>query len=557
MFYTPLLRGLLPRLTSRALADGFAEEALNCNLMHGRLEAWNGAVTIESTANAVDFLQLEDGTFIYFDTPTDAVRYSVYEDEVYILEQGGELFMASADLLKIRVKIPMTVPRPMNPPDIDRYVDTQGTSDGREHRNYYFYTYVDEMGSESPPSPMALVQQSEATTFRHTLQFRDTPDWVRTVRVWRADTGYRSGQEQEAVADTEFHLVGSVTNTGNSIFFDNDDEPVSMGLQFDPLEHIRHPIDIKNIGLTDSGHLIGSSGKIVHIGHAITTRAIPHSWPGTLDIQLDDEIVKILPVGNIVYVITTGKPVMLRYDPSSGSFLERVAAVSMPCNSRSSVVFAGDKVIYTSEEGLVQVTPPGRDNSFQATIMSNSYWSPMQWKAIKSEDSQGFYAHGLYFMLLNGTGYAIPTGSSIHGQPSELLPLTEFDIVPKSRKIYTDDKGQVYYLSSTSLHMWNVTSEESPVPFSYLSRIHTEKSRLNYGAAQVVTEGNGSVDFALFSITDDRSRMRMLRAVTKHTFRMPRNYRSREFQFRLQGTKPVNYVHLSGNIIDLTTEQRQ
>tara|TARA_R100000231_G_scaffold139369_1_gene120372 strand:+ start:41 stop:2047 length:2007 start_codon:yes stop_codon:yes gene_type:complete len=306
-----------------------------------------------------------------------------------------------------------------------------------DYETSYVYTFVSAYGEEGPPSPASTVittddnmsvnvTQMETSTTKSNVNFGTGAK----KRIYRSNTGSNT---------SDFQFVGEVP-LATTDFVDsssNADLAEIIASTF----HIAPPDDdtalypegpMKGLTSLPNGVFAGFTGKRVCFSEPF----LPHAWPVSYRISLDEEVVGMAAGANGVVVGTKGTPYLIAGTDPSGMQAVRIEA-GQACLNKRSMVDMGPYVIYASPDGLVAVT------GATVQILTEQIITPEQWQAsyypstIVASMWEGRYV-GFYN---TGSGF----GGFVFDPRGGANAFVNLDASALVRGLYTDpDNNQLY-----------------------------------------------------------------------------------------------------------------
>ena len=269
----------------------------------------------------------------------------------------------------------------------------------------YVYTFVSSYGEEGPPSPASTgvttddnqtVTLSNLETAAGTSTGRSNSNLGTGAvkRIYRSNTGSNT---------TAFQFVKEVsiatTSTTDTLKNAELGEIIPSTFWISPPnedESLYPDGPMQGLTACANGVFAGFTGKRICFSEPF----LPHAWPVTYRITLEDEIVAIGSTGNGVMVGTKGRPYLIvGTDPQAMSAIRLEAALA--CLKKESFVDMGAYVMYASPEGLVMAA--GSD----IRVITEGIISPTQWQSLYYPSTiRGFLWEGRYVGFYNtGSGF--------------------------------------------------------------------------------------------------------------------------------------------------------
>jgi hypothetical protein len=239
----------------------------------------------------------------------------------------------------------------------------------------YVYTFVSAYGEEGPPSAASTVLTTDdnavITVSNLSTAGANSNNNFGTgavKRIYRSNTGSNT---------TAFQFVAEVSMATDS--YDDTSNNDELSEIIPSTYWIAPPDEDTNVypdgpmkGLTamPNGVMAGFTGKRV----CFSERFLPHAWPTSYRLTLEDPIVGIASIGNGLIVTTEGRPYLIAgTDPASMSALRM--ETPQACLSKTSIVDLGTVVLYAGTEGLVAAA----GNNVQT--ITEGLITPDQWQS--------------------------------------------------------------------------------------------------------------------------------------------------------------------------------
>lgn len=567
MIYNAALRGIIPRLSEHLLPNGSAVKALNCNLEDGDLKPWPfpkkvcGFTSQDQTNSVHPIAPVFNNDFpcsntvLGFKGKADLVYCPI--TELYIKLEDNVLYAADREEATFSDWTAIAVEKPTVPPII-KSKDGPYPRTGDPCTVFYFYTLVNKHGFESPPSPLAegffSVDRNDSSGFTEGFNQIEIYDHrhlgIQTVRLYRSEVGYRTGEEGASINDTAFFLIAELYD-GDANY--NDAYNTASTLMYEEDTNFRPPEHLENLAMMENGALIGSYQNRIHFSAPPSLRPMYNAWPGNKDLILDHDVKSIIVVRTGAFVITDGAPYFVQLTtPGEGYvYQEQKADFVAPLASKSSVVDTGDAVLYLSTKGIVTLTSPGRAQGFNAKVISHNHFSHKQWRDLDLDDAQAVALDGKYIFITRDKGYVFFYGSGSNPVKEPFIPMSELDLLGHPEDMFVDENGVVFYLKDDELFQWDL-SDEDWAPYDYMSKPYEMKSCTSMTAGKIHVHGDGEAHFTLLTYNCGHPVVRKEREITDCSpFRLPSSYRSDFFGYRLNGTRTVTSVHIARGMTGL------
>jgi hypothetical protein len=253
---------------------------------------------------------------------------------------------------------PLSVPAPTTMPVAS--LNTQGT--GTDGITFYVYTFVNDMGWESAPSPVSsgLACKTGAIV---DLVGLDTPPvgnyGITRIRIYRTQPG------TTAAAASFFFLREIAVGLTSS-----QDDARALGIALATIGWRPFPDNSFGLIALWNGMAAALVGKTV----MFTVPYSPYSAPSAYDLDIQRTPIATAKWEQNLLVLTDGAPsVFTGQDPAGMS--ETPSLLSFACASATSVVGFSHGVVWASNEGLAYTGQP-------LSVITTGIFTVEQWKAL-------------------------------------------------------------------------------------------------------------------------------------------------------------------------------
>ena len=386
---------------------------------------------------------------------------------------------------------------------------------------FYVYTFVNDWGWESAPSPPSaeLSRAGEATA---TISgFADPPAGnysINKLRIYRTQTG--------ASGATDFFFLREVALGTASTTDDNRD----LGEALPTNGWTPPPDDLTHLTALWGGMLAGISGNRVRFCEPFSA----YAWPDEYDaIPPDAKPVALGVVGQQLLVLTTGRPLVL-----SGSGPDSMAPMPMDlpqgCVSARSVVSMGAGVAWASEDGLCWYGAGG------ARVLTNGVMRRDDWQALVPSSIVGKLYEGLYFGSYDDgsgrRGFMIDPGN----------PQGIYFLDTGYEGMHFDEfSDQLYVLSGASVTKWDAGT--APMVCRFRSKVFRAPMPMNFACAEV----NADAFPVTLRIWADGALRHTQVVRSGGAFWLPAGFLASQWQFEIEGTTAVQSVAVATSIAEL------
>jgi len=421
----------------------------------------------------------------------------------------------------------------------------------------YVYTFVSAYGEEGPPSAASTVittDDNRSVTISgletSTSGTGRTNTNLSKKRIYRSNTGSNT---------TAFQFVGEVTLATTTF---TDTSKNSALQEIIPSTYWIGPPNedtslypngpMKGLTALPNGVFAGFTGKRICFSEPF----LPHAWPVTYRITLEDNIVAIGAAGNGLIVTTEGRPYLISgTDPQSMTAYRMEAAQS--CSSKKSLVDMGAFVLYAGPEGLVAAA------GTEVRVVTEGIISPDQWQSSYYPSTiKGFLWEGRYVGFYHtGSAYGGFIFDTRGGEPL-FTELSESNAVPggftdpddNELYIIIDDDIKKFQGSATNeTFTWKSKEFVTPKPTSMgFAKVDAEAFPVTlkvYGDGSVIYNATISTAGSVYSVTGTTPSFSAT-TINEPVVRLPAGVH-RTFAIEVSSAKIVNEVCVGESIDEL------
>ena len=337
------------------------------------------------------------------------------------------------------------VPAPTGPTSVAK----QGTPDDTQtpFDVSYVYTFVTDIGEEGPPSaastPIVLTDTEEVVvqlpSSAHPTNAQ--PDFNlgsnAKKRIYRSNTGS---------TNTQFQFVGEVAFSATTFTDDKDGDELGEVLPSEgwipppngvPGDNNRSATGaLQGLIPLSNGILAGFTGNRLCLSEPF----LPHAWPISYRITIDETIVGIASSTQGVIVLTKGFPFIVSgVDPSAMSAIK--IDMAQACINKNSIVDMGEFVLYAAPDGLVAIA------GNQGRLITSGIITPSQWEAdFKASTIKAFRYENKYVAFYDDSGVGKGWVYDPTAPEAAFSTITE-DIIEGG--YYEDKSGKLYVIKTT------------------------------------------------------------------------------------------------------------
>jgi hypothetical protein len=471
--------GLVPKISDRSLNPNAATIANNTQLYSGEVRGLREPLNVVDLSTEPFTVQrayrLYDGSVSIADATGDWVAFDDSDvnfvrgalkndqfDRYYAAGGTQQPVAASAAAWGAGTPIyDLGVPAPTVAPTV-----TPPASGTVDETRAYVYTFVNEWGEESAPSPASTPATGDVTGV-WALSAMDTsytggltPNPLDKTRIYRTVTGtnsvdYRFVAELDPSPAT-YNDDGSVTSV----------DAVSLNESLPSNGWNLPPSGLQGIVNMANGIMVGFVGRDLYFSEPYR----PHSWPVAYQVSVDAAIIGLGVYQSGVVVCTTSNPYVATGVHPSSVALTKLDDVE-PCQSFRSIVNGLNGVTYASQNGLVLINQSGATNITKPLMTRN------EWRQSYSPETSRSAADG---------SRTVSFTSSNEGwlfQPLErmghIVDLSGFtDVTGVQTDPFT---GEAYIIARDIVFQWNPETT-TPLAYTWKSKVFEVPYPVNMGA---------------------------------------------------------------------------
>ena len=340
----------------------------------------------------------------------------------------------------------------------------------------YVYTFVSAFGEEGPPSdPSIVFDKVDSQTVTITALETTTGNTdgrsntnITQKNIYRSNTGSNTTNFQ-FVKTVALNVASTTDTKKNSELAELIPSTYWIG---PPNENTTDYPDGQMKGLTalPNGVFAGFTGKRL----CFSEPYLPHAWPVSYRITLEETIVSIGAAGNGLIVGTTGTPYLVAgTDPTAMSVVRIEAAQA--CLNKRSLVDMGPFVLYAGADGLIAAA--GTD----VRVMTEGLISPQQWRAnYYPSVLKGFLWEGRYVGLYtSGSNY----GGFIfdhRGGTNQFVELTQTSSTDAAGGFTDPDDNELYLIIDGNLKKFQGGSSNQTLTWKSKEFVTTRPASMGF-----------------------------------------------------------------------------
>ncbi len=414
----------------------------------------------------------------------------------------------------------LAVPAPLTAPTL--VLTTDGTA--TESVRFYVYTYVNDLGWESAPSPLSagLTAKDGATVAISGMSLAPAGNYgIDRIRIYRTQAG-SDGANYYFLR--EIAIGTTSTDDGRAL----DGAIATIGWL---------PPDATGFGLTGMWNgmyaLITGDGKTVTFCEPYA----PYAWPVKYDISTRDKAVALGVWGQSLLVLTNGAPRLITGSSPDGLDDSGLPMVQ-PCLSARGVVSMGHGVVWPSAEGLAYAGDSGQ------MVLTNGILTETQWRAlVPSSMIAGRYGKWYVCSYNDGAGRKGFMIDPLNPAGGIWYLSYGWDAC-----YYDELQDALYILNGAQIKKFDAGSAGSA---TFTSKVFVQQAPTNFGYCKVIAAGY-PVTVKISSDAAGTMTTRMTKTVTnREPFTLPSGFRSEEWQFEVTSAYHVQAVRVATSVQEL------
>jgi hypothetical protein len=529
--------GANKQVNPRLLGPGLGTESWNQKPGRGDFRPWRGVTpraTVSAAARTIYRMgrDVRDSTryWLQWNSVVYAVRgfdsgdttERTYFCGISVAPAVTDNTMALAGTPYPSVSRPLGMPAPTVAPLL--WVNTPGDNTTLMETYFYVFTYVNDWGWESAPSPVSQGLSQYANGSIGIYNFGTVPAGnyhINRIRIYRTQAS-NSGSDF-------FYITEIAYGTGSFI-----DYKTSIGEVLPTSTWTVPPANLDCLTALWNGMLAGISGH----GVRFCEPYIPYAWPIQYELIPPDAT----PVGLGVFsqsllVLTTGKPLLVA---GSGpeAMDQRVLDIPQACVAKQSIVSMGSGVAWASDDGLCYFGADG------AKILTAGIMTREDWQGLNPQSMVGCMFEGLYFGSYLPLGQSQRLGFFIN--PNDQSTGMYF-MNPGYLTMYFDSlMDHLFVLAGSSVCSWDDAASYMTAYFT-TGPTHLPKPATSFAVAEVVADGYP----VWIELWADGVKRHEQAVANGNPFRLKSGYIAQDYVCQVNSAYPVLSVTFAHSIEEL------
>lgn len=537
-------KGIAPRINSRYLANGMAEECVDAEAVGTSLKPLKGygdpAAPIPSTVPSdtqTMYLYNAQGQvprWFTWNTDESVVPSQINEDPSQWLHFtspiGPRSTFASLALTGSgpfpASSVPMGVPRPAAAP-IATPLGAPPPAAGGEtpETRVYVATFVRTLGgvtAESEASaasnPVTVYASTQSVTVvLPALPSQAGPNDITHIRLYRSVAGV-------------YRYVGEFNKTFAGVMEIDNLQTDDLQIADNIFDWQAPPQGLRGLVNLAGGSVAGFVERDVFFSEPYR----PFAWPTKYMQSLDARIVGMAASDTTLAVVTEGTPYFLQ-GSNPESMVVVKADIEQACVSKNSIIGFMGAFYYASPDGLVRLAPGG------SGVVSEGTFNQKQWQELNPSSMRAFQ-HEMQIILF----YEKPTGQRgalVYDLRTQNFFFTSLWGAAGYRDIFTD---QLYVRPTPGTSVVKTFGGGTSLEYKYVSKLMTMPQVTCFSCAQVEAEAYP----VLLRIDVDGNVLQNFVVSSRNPFRLPVGP-GRDWQMIVRGFQEVFAVTLAQSMEEL------
>lgn len=557
-------RGTAPRIDDEQLSEGLAVRAVNVDVSES-LQGWYAPkdMGISFLASRPYIFPYNDTKWFSFQNRTSVVHaplnndpwnYAVFTDSAYPKITRNDVALAGAHYPAVYYRLGL--PEPDAPfCSVENNTEYGGPSPDSEDYDgaltdkfdtSYVITFVDRWGRESitsVPSETITIREYEGEMVeqvRVTLPPAPTGypliQTNGTYRIYRLNnssdgSGVYQYVDEAPITDNEY-----VDRTVSSQLLEATSTDTWAGPPDD--DSALYPNGpLQNVSVVSEAFLCGNTTRAV----CFSEPRIPHAWPVGYYQVFSEQVVRAIPLGSDVAVLTDEAPYILTgVHPSSMGRMKMPKAA--PCVAADAVAVVSGSVFYAGAQGIYAMNTSG------VNLVSETIYTLKQWRALDPKTMR-FAAYDDTLIILTGDGQLLTFDIS-----NPQAGIIKLDLGENVSHIYSDlSEGRFYFMDSGG-SLFEFEGKDTRLPVTYETKHYRFHNPVNFYVSRVrankfpvsVTIKAKRVDGTEFSYTKLVQNDRF--------FYIPAQSLMTEWWFEVSGNTEIRSLALATSIEELNED---
>ena len=450
--------GIVPRTPEHSLAVTQATLALNVNLRRGQLEPWRELCKYKDVPSTAVSLYMYGHCLYTWDSVVSVAELSPEWQRLYITGNSDSPQVmvrgSCCDMTYYR----LGVPTPPVPPHASAQEMCGRASDTRS----YVYTWVNQWGEESAPSPASnLVMVADGTSVSVTgISLPPDGYGIVSANLYRSSTGFRPVDGKTQTPLTDYLFVATIYFP--SVSYTDTVLTKKLGMPLDTVDVTPPPDRLQNITAVEGViRLAGSVANRVYLSENFQ----PYNWPVKYELTLDSSVIHMKCLDQKLYVTTSTTPYIIDVSSCDDTKCTPVTDIGRPlpdisCGHYNSAIITPFGLIYSSDPGVILIDPSARWH-----ILTSKWLTAEQWHQLAPETARFEYWNGYLFIVTDETRFILDIDGDPYGdvRGMELSNISDAPVAMQAT-----NTGQLMFLQDSAVWFWD--KSDTFRPFEWKSR---------------------------------------------------------------------------------------
>ena len=437
----------------------------------------------------------------------------------------------------------------------------------------YVYTWVTSLGEEGPPSPPSELINDKidaiytVTTFPPSEDERENRD-ITDVRIYRTITSSQGIASYFFVHEQPIDYTDPIDNTYADNCAIDTDSVIAANEQLQSTTWFEPPDDLQGLVSMPNGMVAAWRKNEVWFCEPY----YPHAWPAEYVIAVDADIVGLGVHNQTLIILTDGQPYGATGIRPGQMALTKIQPLE-PCTSRRSIVNTPNGVLYSSPNGLINITAAGAQNLTIDVILKGQWAERINLPTVMaSVVAEGYYAYaGRSVGVFQADAFQNDAfqEDSVYGRlpgvfislRTQRLGITTLDPLPTEVINIVQDifNGETMILRDDTIYVVDIRNRAPYAAYRWRSKIFTLPYLGNLGAAKIywtpqdASTGKEPTTLRVFAAEsaadlDNGLTLKFSQPLNKPSgqmYRLPSGYKAQYYQVEVEGYKAINAIHMA------------
>jgi hypothetical protein len=385
---------------------------------------------------------------------------------------------------------------------------------------YYYYvaSYVNDIGEESPPSPVSGLFTVTGGQFPKPTFVVGPGSPIVSRRIYRTASG-------ATYTNDNFYWVADIAQATTSYIDYKKDSDLG-----EKMPVYGNPPDNMNGLVVFNNSLTAFKGKDIFFSEP----NIANVWPVKYQITMEYDIMALAVNGNDMAVLTKGNPsVVTGYHPDSYS----VAKMAFPqsCVAQRSACVGRNMVFYASPDGICAIS------GASGVLITDKFYSRADWQLLTPSTIKAAVHDDILTMFHSSGGLCFNFEEG-------LSSLTNHD--ETCDKLLLDLETDALYLAKTGVHYsWNAGASNRTL--TWRSKNFQFPAPMTFSACKIIADGYTAPIAITLTLYANNVSVWTFSGITELSFRLPILRRERLWSFQISSNTPIDEFQIATSIGEL------